>query len=155
MKVISRNKWDALPPKATPRKMVSTTDGFFLHHTVGGAPSTVAEERQEMRNLQQTAFARGFNDISYSFVVFPSGRIYEGRGKNIEGAHTYGYNDTAYGVAAAGNYDRSKPTKAMIESLKWLRRTYLRVGSKPIRPHSSVYATACPGQFLRARLDDI
>lgn len=154
-KVIPRSAWGAGAPHSAPRGMANDSDGLFVHHTVAGAPTTKAGEQAEMRNLQQIAWSRGFNDISYSFIVFPSGRIYEGRGKGIEGAHTLGYNDTAYGAAAAGNYDTASPTNAMVKSFKWLRREYLKIGSRPIRPHSSVYATACPGAKLRARIGEM
>lgn len=154
-RVISRKRWGAAPPRAPRVWMTSTKDGIFIHHTVSGAPTTREAERQEMRNLQQIAFSRGFDDISYSFIVFPSGRVYEGRGKNVAGAHTYGYNDTAYGVAAAGNYEVAKPTDRLVTSLRWLRRRHLKLGSRPLRPHSRVDSTACPGRHLRARLDDL
>ena len=135
--------------------MSSVRDGVFIHHSVSPAPATKEGERAEMRNLQQIAFSRGFSDISYSFVVFPSGRIYEGRGKGVEGAHTLGYNDTAYGLCAAGNYETVRPTNELVKSLSWLRRRYLRLADKPCRPHRAVYSTACPGRHLVARLSDI
>ena len=155
MKIITRNQWNALSPLDPPRKMVSTADGIFVHHTVSAAPVKTDTERAEMRNLQHIAFSRGFNDISYSFIVFPSGRIYEGRGLHIEGAHTLGYNDSAYGIAAAGNYETSRPTNAMLEAFRWLRRDYLALKTRPLRPHSNVYPTACPGKFLIAKLPSI
>jgi hypothetical protein len=153
-KVIPRESWNASPAKAW-RSMTSTHDGVFIHHSVSAAPTTKAGERAEMRNLQQIAFARGFSDISYSFVVFPSGRVYEGRGKNTEGAHTSGYNDTAYGLCAAGNYEGAKPTTALVKSLRWLRRKHLKLGNRPCRPHQAVYSTACPGRHLKARISEL
>jgi hypothetical protein len=154
-KVVSRGNWDAKAPKQTPSRMSSTKDGVFIHHSVSAAPTSKEAEKAEMRNLQAIAFSRGFNDISYSFVVFPSGRIYEGRGRMVEGAHTSGYNDTAYGLCAAGNYEMAKPTDELVKSLRWVRRTHLRLTDKPCRPHQAVYATACPGRHLKARISDL
>jgi hypothetical protein len=154
-KVIPRHKWGAAPAKGFLGTMSSTKDGMFVHHTVSGAPRTKSGERAEMRNLQQIAFSRSFSDISYSFIVFPSGRVYEGRGVGVEGAHTIGFNDTAYGVAAAGNYETAKPTRRMVRSFRWLRREHLKLGNKPLRPHSAVSQTACPGKYLFLRLGDI
>lgn len=151
-KVIPRSKWGAGPPHAPPRKMVSDSQGLFVHHTVDQSPRTRRGERAAMQRLQQIAWSRGFNDISYSFIVFRSGRVYEGRGLYTEGAHTLGYNGTAYGAAAAGNYDVDVPTAKMLAAFKWLRRSYLKLGSKPLRPHSAVDSTACPGKNLRAKL---
>lgn len=152
-KVIPRSAWNAGAQKAD--SMGAATQGLFVHHTVADSPTTKAGEEQEMRDLQQIARSRGFVDISYSFIVFQSGRIWEGRGKGREGAHTIGYNDNAYAVAAAGNYDRQTPSKAMIEAIRWLRRQYLDLENRPVRPHSAVSSTACPGSKLRARISDL
>lgn len=151
MKVIPRARWKAGPNQAALTTIDRSED--FLHHTVGGAPWTKWGERKEMRNLQAVARSRGFVDISYSWIVFPSGRIYEGRGKNREGAHTIGHNDS-YAIAAAGNYDEAVPTRKMLKAIHWLRHEYLRVGGRPL-PHSSVYATACPGKYLRAKVNEL
>ena len=153
-KVIPRERWNSAPAKAW-RSMTSAEDGVFIHHSVSAAPTTKAGERAEMRNLQQIAFSRGFSDVSYSYVVFPSGRIYEGRGRGIEGAHTSGYNATAYGLCAAGNYDASKPTSALVKSLRWLRRKHLNLAHRPVRAHRQVYSTACPGRHLNARIGEL
>lgn len=154
-RVHSRRDWGAAPPRGPIDPLTSTANGFFVHHTVAGAPTTKAGEEAEMRNLQNIAFQRGFNDISYSWIVFPSGRIYEGRGLGKAGAHTLNYNYTAYGAAAAGNYDIARPTNAMVKSFRWLRRKHAKLADRPLRPHSAVYATACPGSFLRARLNEM
>jgi hypothetical protein len=39
----------------------------------------------------------GFTDIGYSFVVGEDGNVYEARGWDAVGAHTYGYNDVGLG----------------------------------------------------------
>lgn len=147
-RVIPRSEWGAQAPKSAPVPLLNRSGGFFVHHTVVGAPTTESGERAEMRNLQQIAFSRGFNDISYSFIVFQSGRLYEGRGRNAQGAHTLGFNSTALACAAAGNYDNLTPTPALLRSLKWLYRDYLALGQAPCRGHRDVYGTACPGAKL-------
>lgn len=136
-------------------RMDSTRDGTFVHHTVGGSPTTREGEEQEMRSLDAVAFARGFNGISYSWVIFPSGRIYVGRGRGHVGAHTLGYNDTSYGVAFAGNYEEQRLTEAQVRSFRWLRKNHLGLGDAPCNPHQSVYATACPGKHVLARMPDL
>ena len=153
-KVYSRSFWGAGAPRSK-SYMTSTSNGLFIHHTVAGAPTTVEGEKAEMRNLQRIAWSRGFNDISYSFVVFPSGRVYEGRGLNVAGAHTAGYNSSSYAASAAGNYDSSQPTDALVQAMRWVRRDYLSLKRLPLRPHSEVYATACPGRYLRVRLNEL
>jgi hypothetical protein len=149
-RVIPRSVWDANPGDRATARMSNDSEGVFQHHSVAGSPTTELGEIAEMRNLEAIARSRGFADFSYSDAVFPSGRIYEGRGTMIQGAHTIGFNSTAHALCAAGNYEAQIPTEAMIESCRWYVREY-RKASK-YRPHSGVYGTACPGKNLRAAL---
>ena len=155
-KVIPRSAWNAAPPKEPLAAMTSTANGCFIHHSVTAAPpKDTAKERAAMRDLQQIAFSRGFDDFSYSFAIMPSGRIYEGRGKGKAGAHTLNYNSTSYGIVFVGNYETQEPTEAQLKAAKWLIHKHLKLGSKPIRGHRQVYATACPGDKLYAKLNKL
>jgi hypothetical protein len=155
-RVIPRSEWGANPPRARDG-LSSTANGIFIHHTVGATPTTEAAEKAEMRATQAFHMgpSRGWNDIAYSFLIAPSGRIYEGRGKGVAGAHTEGYNSSSYAICFMGRYDTAKPTDAAVAAARWLRRDYLKLGGAPLRPHSAVNQTDCPGQHLRARLSDI
>lgn len=42
--------------------------------------------------------------LNPSFLVGEDGGAYEGVGWEIQGAHTYGYNDIALGIAFIGNF---------------------------------------------------
>ena len=103
-----------------------------------------------MRYLQQIAFSRGFADISYSYVIFRSGRVYEGRGFEVVGAHTLGHN-AEIGVAFVGNYEVDDPTNASVAALEKLRKHIGATLGKKVA-HCKVYATACCGKKLRAKL---
>lgn len=46
--------------------------------------------------------------LSSSFLIGEDGRVYEGRGWRTEGAHTYGYNDLALGIAFIGDFTGKK-----------------------------------------------
>lgn len=151
-RVVPRREWGARPPREV-HHMSTDSGGVFIHHTAGAMPTTEDGERTEMRAIQRFHMdTRGYHDIGYSFVVAPSGRIYEGRGLDVEGAHTSGHNDTSYGLCVMGNYENSIPSDAVLVALRWLRREYLNLGDRPVRPHSSAYSTACPGKNLRSRL---
>lgn len=145
-KIRKRSSWNPAPPKESPVHTdwnANTT--MWLHHTVTKPPTNggTAGEEAAMRELQRIAFNRDFNDISYSYLVFPSGNIYEGRGKEILGAHTKGHNEDI-GVALVGNYDSTKPTDAQVEAVLWLKN---RLNAKDIKPHKDAYNTACPGKY--------
>lgn len=160
-RVIPRSEWGARPPRSVSH-MANDSGGVFVHHSVGAAPTSEDGERTEMRAIQRFHMdTRAYVDIGYSFVVAPSGRIYEGRGLNVAGAHTQNdagtgnYNSTSYGLCVMGNYENQVPNDAVIASLRWLRRSYLNLGDRPVRSHSQVYATACCGRHLRARLGEL
>jgi hypothetical protein len=116
-------------------------------------------EKQHMRTLEQIALSRGFSGISYTHVVFPSGRVWFGRGFRKVGAHTMGYNSTGFGVAAVGNYETDKPTEALLTGIArtFRKARKWRKASKDarIRGHRDVSSTACPGKNLYAKLDQI
>jgi hypothetical protein len=154
-KVIPRSEWNAKPPRLA-TKQTNYSEGWFAHHSVAGNPSTRTGEEAEMRNLQQIAFSRGFRDISYPYVVFDSGRVYEGCIEGNIGTHTYNYNSRATAVCWAGNKEVQPVTDASIQSVKRLIESRESVvGSKRIRPHRSVYPTACPGRNVVAILDRV
>ena len=46
------------------------------------------------------AYVLGWWDVGYSFMVGEDGNVYEGRGWDQVGAHTYGYNTVGLGKGA-------------------------------------------------------
>jgi len=53
--------------------------------------------------------AVGWADIGYSFLIGEDGRVYEGRGWNVVGAHTLGYNSVAFGFSIMGDFMQRLP----------------------------------------------
>ena len=62
----------------------------------------------------------GWNDIAYSFLVCEDGRVYEGRGWNVRGSHTLGYNEIAIGVCIIGDYQSRLPLPAALNATQEL-----------------------------------
>lgn len=126
----------------------------WIHHTA--APFSTTEplfERSEMRQTQKFhQETRGWNDIAYSFVVFPSGRVYEGRGWGVVGGHTEGYNSRSHGICFAGNFETQHPTVEALEAARALIHEGVQRGyvSRPFKlgGHRDTKATACPGKNL-------
>jgi hypothetical protein len=147
-RVISRRDWGAKPPKS--KKVAKWRKGgpFWVHHTEGAEPSaqaSLASESMVMRGLQSFhQNTRGWADIGYSYVIMPSGRIYEGRGYGVTGAHCPGHNNEP-SVAFAGSYVKHAPTPAGMDSLGWLKG-HVKAGS--YFGHRDGFSTSCPGDAL-------
>ena len=139
--------WQAAP------KPVST---LFLHHTVTAnlpVDATVAEEKEQMRLLDSIAHSRGFNGISYCWVIFPSGRCYEGRGWGIVEAATENFNTTSDSIVFAGNYTSRKlsdPQQDAVRALinKAQRDGFLTGSGLNVRAHRETSQTSCPGDAI-------
>lgn len=142
----------------------------FVHHTAdsgptGGARATVAQEIAYLRRIEDFHVeTRGYRAIGYNYMVMPSGRVYEGRGFEIVGAHTLdpkdADGDAVYvenrdpGVVFAGNFEIQKPTTRALLAFKALKA---RLRLKGVRldkqySHSMAFATSCCGKNLRAKL---
>jgi len=148
-KVYSREEWNAAEPNGTYSTQWSLKAGV-QHHTAMptlSAKATVEDEKERMRALQSIHLNNGWTDIGYALVVFPSGRIYEGRPGRYVGAHTLGHNTGYAGWALDGNYETSKPTKSAIKGCRRAREI-LGVADKPLYGHNDLNPTSCPGKNL-------
>ena len=154
--IYSRSEWAA----AAPRGSYATNTGVskrVMHHTAYGALSASASEAEEaarMRVIQAGHFARGFTDIGYHRIVFPSGRIWEGRPSWAIGAHTLNENTGSIAVSADGNYELVAPTEAMVRAAERAFEGMPGAGAR-LYGHFELGPTACPGAYLKPRLRDI
>lgn len=62
----------------------------------------------------------GWADIGYNFSVGCDGLVYVGRGWNIQGAHTKGYNETTICIALIGMFDEEPPSEKQLNSVQIL-----------------------------------
>lgn len=137
----------------------------WTHHSVTAhlpANATVAQEMAQMRILEDIGQSRFGRGISYSFVIFPSGRIYMGLGASRIGAHTGNRNSTSLGVVFAGNYENHQPTAAAEATYAELLRDFhgagilrnprTNGGHKDAPGHQW---NACAGRHLNSRLGAI
>lgn len=153
-----RQVWGARLPKDSPTRD-TWNDGVIIvvHHTAGPAPRSEMAEHSEMRNIQRMhQNQRGWNDIGYNYCIAPSGRVYEGRGYEVVGAHTQGHNTGTCGISFMGNYHTSKPTLRSIAAFHLLLRRLKKRGMKvaSVKGHRQMpdQSTACPGQHLTRAL---
>ncbi|XP_061704139.1 peptidoglycan recognition protein-like [Cydia pomonella] len=94
-----------------------------VQHTVGLECHRFTNCAAVLRSLQRYYLESkdlGY-DIPYNFLIGNDGRVYQGRGWNREGAHTYGYNRCSLGVAFIGNYSEELPIQSRVSDLQLLR----------------------------------
>jgi hypothetical protein len=146
----------------------------FVHHTVNANDYNAAQVPAIIRGIY--AFhvrSRGYKDVGYNFLVDRFGRIWEGRYGGIDravvGAHTLGYNSTAFAMAAIGTFTTKTPPSAVLDAygrlFAWKMTIHdvdatgpanINGETRPaISGHRDVYSTECPGDALYARLGTI
>jgi hypothetical protein len=149
----------------------STVQAAFVHHTVDRNDYTRAQVPAMMRAIYAYHVkSRGWCDIGYNFLVDRFGRIFEGRFGGwhlpVLGAHTGGYNTDSFGVSLIGNFDKVRPSAAMMESaariIAWKMdgnyrspvATVVLSGRKlnTVSGHRDTKATACPGSYVYQQL---
>ncbi len=144
MDIISRARWGARAPRSRSTVSWSQRREFIVHYSEG--PTT-----QSVRSIQDFHMdGRGWADIGYNFLVDVSGRIYEGRGWLVVGAHAPDHNTSGIGVCMIGRDGDS--TAAAKRSIRWLYDEAVRRAGRNLAKlgHRDVYATSCPGNELYA-----
>lgn len=165
--VIARADWGADATTCT-----STEDDWYrmaIHHTAG-SQTYGGTVQGAVQALQAYALSTGeYCDIPYQFLVGYDGSLWEGRPYDYySGATGGGNNDGNAAVCFLGCYHPSdcstshSVTEAMMESGQILVQTVASLNEIPstedsIRGHRDWpdNATACPGDWLHARLDEL
>lgn len=151
--VISRTGWGAREPRdpltANP---IGSGSVCFLHHSeFPTLPKSASRqtEQQRLRDIEAVHMdERGWDAIAYSYIVFPSGRVYTGRGFSHVPAAQAGMNTGHGAVCFDGQFDRDRTTwSARRAAIRLIRDRWHgnRVGY-----HGQVNDTDCPGKNLIA-----
>ena len=164
--VISREEWGAAATRCNSQN--ATKDKIAIHHTVTQANTTAAQLRQ-IQNFHMSG--RDWCDIGYHFLVTVDGKVWEGRPVHLLGTHVGGHNTNNIGVSFVGcfhptsdcaNLQPDVPPEVMIANagsfLSVLVQEYgINVTAQTLKGHRdhSGASTACPGDNLHARLDDL
>ncbi|CAN7937003.1 unnamed protein product, partial [Ixodes hexagonus] len=153
---VTRDQWGANPSKNVEYHNVPNGVAYvFYHHTEGDecfSFSTCAAIIRMWQRFHQ--FYRGWDDISYSFLIGGDGRVYEGRGWDRIGAHTLGYNNQSLAFAFIGDFSNHIPNRRMLIAAQRLIGCGIALGK--IRPdytlhgHRDANCRQCPGDAFYA-----
>jgi hypothetical protein len=98
----------------------------------------------------------GWNDIGYNYLVISApgypeidGLIFEGRGRDVVGAHCLNWNTPWIGVQVATGGDQV-PSPAALASVKWLHVGFVAAAQHALGQvgHKDGFNTECPGPIL-------
>lgn len=108
---------------------------------------------ERIRLLQEFhMYSFGWSDIGYNFLIGGDGRVYVGRGWDISGTHTKGFNRGSVGIAFIGTFVKDRPTEEQLKACLMLLEEGVRL--KKLSPNYSLYgarqlsATESPGATL-------
>jgi len=150
--VVPRAGWGAESLKDNHDPMERITR-LTVHHTAEIAGMGERTDADLMKGIQDFhRNKRGWADIGYHFVIGRDGKVYEGRGLSIQGAHAGGGNNKEnLGISVIGDFSTAMPTSAAIRTLsRFLRAAQQRygIGMDQVFGHREFKATACPGDSL-------
>lgn len=161
MEIFTRKQWGAKYAPGFGSRKVGTLDKW-LHHSVSKqltAAASYDEDAAQVRAIENTGQTRFKGGISYTFLVMPSGRVFEGTGISRVGSHTGGRNTGSAGICLVGNYETNRPTEDQLEAVAQLLAHGVTAGwwTTPTLTggHKDVSATACPGKNAYPRIGDI
>lgn len=162
---IARSDWGARDVQIPQDTTVKTE--LAVHHTVGPNKAwTAAQERERMRALEAFHIdTNGWATIGYSWVIFPSGRAYTGRGFKGLPAAQANENSGTWAIAFEGTFtNKEPPREARLKLQEFVERLLgysdgklVELGGHREFPNQQ---TSCPGDALlevvkrnRARFD--
>jgi hypothetical protein len=130
-----------------------------VHHTyIPALPvsATMTQEQGAILGIQRE-HAKKWAGIGYHYLIFQSGRVYEGRGWGWVGAHAgSAAGNRTLGVAFVINGETTDPTSQALQALAWLRDEGVRLGhltrGHALKLHSDWKPTTCPGRRVVAAL---
>ncbi|MDQ3859336.1 MAG: N-acetylmuramoyl-L-alanine amidase [Actinomycetota bacterium] len=156
MKLVSRRRWGARPPRCRDPLPAARVRGLAVHYSASNGDERASHEKCAARVRAIQRFhqeERGFCDIAYSFVFCKHGFVFVGRGWGVRTAAqgTNFGNDHYHAACFLGDdtAGRDDVTRRGRQALAQLVLASRRRFGDEVRPHSSFKATGCPGDDLR------
>lgn len=120
-------------------------ENIIIHHTHN--PNLTVKSTHDM-HIERFKWA----GIGYNYFIEKNGNIFEGRGMYV-GAHAKLHNNNSIGIALAGNFDETNPSKEQMDSLINLTLDFMReydIEPKKVLGHRELEGVTktCPGKLF-------
>ncbi|XP_063360669.1 peptidoglycan recognition protein-like [Cydia amplana] len=155
--VVSMTSWAGQASLRT-EPLHNPVDLVIIQHSVYGACTTDEDCEKAVRGTREYHInTKGFTDIGTSFLVGGNGKVYEGAGWSLVGAHTRQYNNRSIGISFLGDFRKTLPTSEALQATKdliscgvshnFLAQNYRLIG------HKQVVKTESPGTELQKDIE--
>ncbi|KAG5676722.1 hypothetical protein PVAND_006534 [Polypedilum vanderplanki] len=119
--IISRDEWDADPPKFEIPALAGPVKRIMIAQTGGDSCDNEVNCKKLVKEIQTEN--SDLDDIPYNFLIGGDGKVYEGRGFEFQGEHTanlYGteFNSIGICIAFIGNYKTKKPSESELKAFE-------------------------------------
>lgn len=150
--IISRASWGAKYQDGYGNRPVGDL-AVYGHHSVtghSGPNATFAQDCAAVRTVERVGQNIYRVGMSYTFLIPPSGRIFQGVSIGRISAHTLNRNTGGAALCFVGNYEREELTAAQLAAAAWLLDHGQKQGwwkvDRFTALHRDVFATACSGK---------
>lgn len=158
---VSRKEWGAQYERG------NVTTGakplVVIHHSwIPDVPMDASSrvESDAMRSMEREHVkTRGWKGIAYNWLVFQSGKIYEGRGWNRVGSHTEGQNSKSVGICFVVNGDAHGLDIRAWDAARRVIDEGVQFGAiatdYAIKGHRDYSTKTCPGAYIYPHLTSV
>ncbi len=159
--IASRSEWGARPTRANHDRMTRIHRVTIHHSALESDASTKSAAAREIQGIQRAhQDHRHWADIGYHFVIDRSGRIWEGRPLEVQGAHAGNsdLNRGNVGIVLLGDFDHQAVSSGQGQSLDGLVSHLMErygFGISQVHTHGELKPTGCPGHSLQAYVDSM
>lgn len=154
--LVSRAEWGARNPKWVNHD--DSTIGLAVHYSAGVVKINHADCDNQVRAIQNYHMDdRGWSDIGYNFVVCNHGYVFVGRDWGVrDGAQGTEWGTTNYHSSCWLGGPVDDVSDAAIQAFSEILTESDRLGyGSDVKPHSFFKSTACPGNDMRSKLNQI
>jgi hypothetical protein len=152
--VTPRREWTTAGPIMSLINPMNGVNRITIHHSgvesafIGGK----GDAARMLNSIRKSHLNQQWADIGYHYIIDPTGRIWEGRPVQYQGAHVKMNNEHNLGIMMMGNFDNERPTTQALASLDRFvadRMRQFRVPMTRVYTHQEIMPTQCPGRNLQ------
>jgi hypothetical protein len=157
--VLPRTQWNAdsaVRGRLTP---ASPWTRITVHHSAKYSseigPLSSGNVAETIHDIQKVHVRdEGYGDIGYHFLIDPTGRVWQGRSLEWQGAHANGANNVGnIGICLLGDFNHERPDPRALAALEALTDALCErhhIARSRVYGHRQLRSTECPGDALMA-----